>query len=89
MPKHRRRSFTPQFKAQIVLEGLETLFQGGEQRDPDQDRTAECAIRVRLRTARLRFRFLQSAPLPGTRNTLGHSYRRATMGSDREPFHAG
>src|SRR3954454_15548172 len=72
MPKRRRRSFTPQFKAQVVLEvlsglrsqaevarqhklkpeliarwkdialeGLETLFQGGEQRDQDQDRIAE------------------------------------------------
>src|SRR5215207_5194751 len=72
MPKRRRRSLTPQFKAQVVLEvlaglrsqaevarqhklkpeliarwkdialeGLETLFQGGEQRDQDQDRIAE------------------------------------------------
>jgi transposase-like protein len=72
MPKRRRRSFTPQFKAQVVLEvlaglksqaevarqhklkheliarwkevaleGLETLFQSGEQRDQDQDRIAE------------------------------------------------
>ena len=72
MPKRRRRSFTPQFRAQVVLEvlaglrsqaevarqhklkpeliarwkdialeGLETLFQGGEQRDQDQDRIAE------------------------------------------------
>jgi transposase-like protein len=71
MPKRRRRSFTPQFKAQIVLEvlsglknqaevarqnklkpeliarwkdialeGRETLFQGGERRDQDQDRIA-------------------------------------------------
>jgi transposase-like protein len=72
MPRRRRRSFTPQFKARFVLEvlsglksqaevarqhklkpepiarwkdialeGLETLFQGGEQRDQDQDRIAE------------------------------------------------
>jgi transposase len=72
MPKRRRRSFTPQFKAQVVLEvlsglksqaevarqhklkpelvarwkeaaldGLETLFGGGEQRDQDQGRVAE------------------------------------------------
>src|SRR3954454_16104147 len=72
MPKRRRRSFTPQFKAQVVLEvlsglrsqaevarqhklkpelmarwkdialeGLEGLFQGGEQRNQDQDRIAE------------------------------------------------
>jgi transposase-like protein len=72
MPNRRRQSFTPQFKAQVVLEvlagtrsqaevarqhklkpeligrgkdialdGLETLFQGGEQRDQDQDRVAE------------------------------------------------
>src|SRR3982751_5080844 len=72
MPKRRRRSFTPQFKAQVVLEvlsglksqaevarhhqlkpeliarwkdialeGLETLFRGGEQRDHDQDRIAQ------------------------------------------------
>src|SRR4051812_42495995 len=72
MPQRRRRSFTPQFKAQVAIEvlsglkiqadvarqhklkpeliarwkeialdGLETLFQGGEQRDQDQDRIAE------------------------------------------------
>jgi transposase len=72
MPKRRRQSFTPQFKAQVVLEvlsglkyqaevarlhkqkpefiarwkqvaleGLETLFQGGEQRPQDQGRIAE------------------------------------------------
>ena len=70
MPKRRRRSFTPQFKAQVVLEvlaglksqaevarhhklkpeliarwkdvaleGLETLFEAGERRDQDQDRS--------------------------------------------------
>jgi len=72
MPKRRRRSFTPQFKAQVVLEvlsglksqaevarqhklkpeliarwkdialeGMETLFRRGEQRDQDEDRIAE------------------------------------------------
>jgi transposase-like protein len=72
MPRRRRRSFTPRFKArfalevlsglksqaevvrqhqlkpeviarwkEIALEGLETLSQGGEQRDQDQDRIAE------------------------------------------------
>ena len=72
MPKRRRRSFTAEFKAQVVLEvlsgarsqaeiarqhklkpeliarwkdvaleGLETLFRGGEQRDQDQERIAE------------------------------------------------
>jgi transposase-like protein len=72
MPKRRRRSFTPQFKAQDVLEvlaglksqaevarqhklkpeliarwkdaaleGLETLFRGGEKREQDQERIAE------------------------------------------------
>ena len=72
MPKRRRRSFTPQFKARVVLEvlaglkspseiarqhklkpeliarwkdialeGLETLFQGAQQRDQGQDRIAE------------------------------------------------
>jgi transposase-like protein len=72
MPERRRRSFTPQFKAQVVLEvlsglksqaevarqhklkpeliarwkdtaleGLESLFQGDEQRGRDQDRIAE------------------------------------------------
>src|SRR3954466_10657971 len=72
MPKRRRRSFTPQFKAQVVLEvlsglrsqaevarqhklkpeliarwketaleGLESLFRGGEQREQDRDRIAE------------------------------------------------
>jgi transposase-like protein len=76
MPKRRRRTFTAEFKAQIVLkvltgltsqaevarqhklkpervarwkktalEGLETLFQGGEQRDQDDDRIAELEIR--------------------------------------------
>jgi transposase len=72
MPKRRRRSFTPQFKAQVVLEvlsgqrssseaarqhklkpelisrwkeialeGLESLFQGDDQRSRDLDRIAE------------------------------------------------
>src|SRR3954452_1457101 len=72
MPKRRRRSFTPKFKAQVVLEvllgqrssseaarqhklkpelisrwkeialeGLESLFQGDDQRSRDQDRIAE------------------------------------------------
>ena len=72
MPKRRRRSFAPQFKAQVVLEvvsgqrnaseaarqhkrkpelisrwkdialeGLESLFEGDDQRSRDQDRIAE------------------------------------------------
>jgi transposase-like protein len=72
MPKRRPRSFTPQFKAQVVLEvlaglksqaevarqhklkpellsrwkdialeGLESLFQGDDQKSSDQDRIAE------------------------------------------------
>jgi transposase-like protein len=72
MPERRRRSFTPQFKAQVVpevlarlksqaeiarrhklkpeliarweevaLEGLESLFRGGKQRDQDHERIAE------------------------------------------------
>jgi transposase-like protein len=72
MTKRRRRTFTAEFKAQVVLEvlagtrsqaevarqqnlkpkliarwkevaleGLQTLFQSGEQRDQDQDRIAE------------------------------------------------
>jgi transposase-like protein len=78
MPKRRRRTFTSQFKAQVVLEvlsgttsqaeaarkhklkpeliarwkgialeGLETLFRGGEQRDQDQDRISRSASRRR------------------------------------------
>ncbi len=55
MPKRRRRSFTAEFKAQVVLEilsgrssqaeiarqHLESLFQGEGQRCQDQDRIAE------------------------------------------------
>ena len=92
MPKRRRRSFTPQFKAQVVLEvlaglksqaevarqhklkpeliarwkevaleGLETLFRGGEQRDQDQEavfRRSQCSeqeadtLEARQRTQR-------------------------------------
>jgi transposase-like protein len=95
MPKRRRRSFTPQFKAQIVLEvltglksraevarqhklkpeliarwkevaleGLETLFRGGEQRDPDEDRIAELERMVGRLTMELEVAKKASALLP-------------------------
>jgi transposase-like protein len=95
MPKRRRRSFTPQFKAQVVLEvltgltsqaevarqhklkpeliarwkdialeGLETLFQGGEQRDQDQDRIAELERMVGRLTMELEVAKKASALLP-------------------------
>jgi transposase-like protein len=95
MPKRRRRSFTPQFKAQVVLEvlagtrsqadvarqhklkpeliarwkeialdGLQTLFQGGEQRDQDQDRIAELERMVGRLTMELEAAKKASALLP-------------------------
>ena len=95
MPKRRRRSFTPQFKAQVVLEviaglksqaevarqnklkpeliarwkdialeGLETLFQGGERGDQDQDRIAELERMVGRLTMELEVAKKASALLP-------------------------
>ncbi|HLJ97311.1 MAG TPA: transposase [Gemmataceae bacterium] len=87
MPKRRRRTFTPAFKPQVVLEvlagtrsqaeiareqnlkpeliarwkevaleGLQTLFQSGEQRDHDQDRIAELGRMVGRLTMEARSR---------------------------------
>src|SRR5262249_54217093 len=95
MPKRRRRSFTPQFKAQLVLEvlaglksqaeiarqhklkpeliarwkdialeGLETLFQSGEQRDQDQDRIASLERMVGRLTMELEVAKKASVLLP-------------------------
>ena len=104
MPKRRRRSFTPQFKAQVVLEvlaglksqaevarqhklkpeliarwkdialeGLETLFQGGEQRDQDQDRIAELERMVGRLTMELEVAKKASALLPSALRRDGRS----------------
>ena len=95
MPKRRRRSFTPQFKSQVVLEvlsgqrsasesarqhklkpelisrwkdialeGLESLFRGGEQRDQEQDRIAELERMVGRLTMELEVAKKASALLP-------------------------
>ena len=104
MPKRRRRSFTPQFKAQVVLEvlaglksraevarqhklkpeliarwrdvaleGLETLFQAGEQRDQDQDRIAELERMVGRLTLELEVAKKASALLPSALRRDGRS----------------
>ena len=104
MPKRRRRSFTPQFKAQVVLEvlsgtssqaeaarqhrlkpellarwkevaleGLETLFRGGEQRDQDQDRIAELERMVGRLTMELEVAKKVSAWLPSALRRDGRS----------------
>jgi len=95
MRKRRRRTFTAEFKAQVVLEvlsglksqaevarhhklkpeiiarwkeialeGLETLFQGGEQRIQDQDRIAELERMVGRLTMELEVATKASALLP-------------------------
>ena len=95
MPKRRRRSFTPQFKTQVVLEvlaglksqaevarqhklkpelitrwkeialeGLESLFPGGERRDQDQARIAELERMVGRLTMELEVAKKASALLP-------------------------
>jgi transposase-like protein len=95
MPKRRRRSFSAEFKAQVVLEvlsgtssqaeaarqhrlkpellarwkeialeGLETLFRGGEQRDRDEDRIAELERMVGRLTMELEVAKKASALLP-------------------------
>ena len=104
MPKRRRRSFTPQFKAQVVLEvlaglkspseiarqhklkpeliarwkdialeGLETLFQGGEQRDQDHARIAELERMVGCLTMELEVAKKASALLPSALRRDGGS----------------
>src|SRR5262249_7922970 len=104
MPKRRRRSFTPQFKAQVVLEvlaglksqaqvarqhklnpdlsarwkdialeGLEPLFQGGEQRDQEQDRIAELERMVGRLTMELEVAKKASALLPSALRRDGRS----------------
>ena len=104
MPKRRRRSFTAEFKARIVLqvltgahtqaelcrqnglkpeliarwkdialEGLETLFQGGEQRDQDQDRIAELERMVGRLTMELEVAKKASALLPSALRRNGRS----------------
>jgi len=104
MPKRRRRSFTPQFKAQIVLEviaglksqaevarqsklkpelialwkdialeGLETLFQGGERGDQEQDRIAELERMVGRLTMELEVAKKASGLLPSALRRDGWS----------------
>ena len=102
MPKRRRRTFTAEFKAQVVLEvlsglksqaevarqhkrrpeliarwkdialeGLETLFQGGEQRD--QDRIAELERMVGRLTMELQVAKKALALLPSALRRDGRS----------------
>jgi transposase-like protein len=97
MPKRRRRSFTPQFKGQVVLEvlaglksqaevarqhklkpelisrwkdialeGLESLFEGDDQRTRDQDRIAELERMVGRLTMELEVAKKASALLPSS-----------------------
>ncbi len=104
MPKRRRRSFTPLFKAQgvlevlsgqksaseaarqhklkpeliarwkdIALEGLETLFQGDDQRSCDQDRIAELERMVGRLTMELEVAKKASALLPSALRRDGRS----------------
>ena len=104
MPKRRPRSFTPQFKAQVVLEvlaglkcpseiarqhklkpeliarwkdialeGMETLFRGGEQRDQDADRIAELERMVGRLTMELEVAKKASALLPSALKRDGRS----------------
>jgi transposase len=104
MPKRRRRSFTAEFKAQVVLEvltglksqaevarqhklkpelitrwrdialeGLETLFQGGEQGNQDQDRIAELERMVGRLTMELEVAKKASALLPSVLSRSGRS----------------
>jgi transposase len=104
MPKRRRRSFTPQFKTQvvlevltgltsqaeaarqhrlkpeliarwkdIVLEGLEGLFQGEDQRGRDQDRIAELERRIGRRTREREVAKKASALLPSALRRDGRS----------------
>ena len=104
MPKRRRRSFTPQFKAQLVLEvlsgqrsaseaarqhklkpelisrwkdvaleGLESLFQGDDQRSRDQDRIAELERMVGRLTMELEVAKKASTLLPSALRRDGRS----------------
>jgi transposase-like protein len=103
-PKRRRRSFTAEFKAQVVLEvlagqksqaevarqhklkpeliarwkeialeGLETLFQSGEQQSQDQDRIAELERMVGRLTMELEVAKKASALLPAALRRDGRS----------------
>ena len=104
MPKRRRRSFSPQFKAQVVLEvlsgqssaaeaarqhklkpelisrwkdialeGLESLFQGDDQRGRDQDRIAELERMVGRLTMELEVAKKASSLLPSALKRDGRS----------------
>jgi transposase len=104
MPKRRRRSFTPQFKAQVVLEvrsgqrssseaarqhklkpelisrwkeialeGLESLFQGDDQRSRDLDRIAELERMVGRLTMELEVAKKVSTLLPSALRRDGRS----------------
>jgi transposase len=104
MPKRRRRSFTPQFKAQVVLEvlsgqrsasesarqhklkpelisrwtdialeGLESLFEGNDQRSRDQDRIAELERMVGRLTMELEVARKASTWLPSALRRDGRS----------------
>src|SRR3954471_3392930 len=104
MPKRRRRSFTAEFKAQVVLEvlsglksqadvarqhklkpeliarwkkialeGLETLFQGAEQRNEDQERIAELERMIGRLTMELEVAKKASALLPSSLRRDGRS----------------
>ena len=57
----------------IALEGLETLFQGGEQRDQDQDRIAELERMVGRLTMELEVAKKASALLPSALRRDGRS----------------
>ena len=104
MPKRRRRSFTPQFKAQVVLEvlsgqrsasksgrqhklkpelisrwkdiaqeGLESLFEGNDQRSRDQERIAELERMVGRLTMELEVAKKASTWLPSALRRDGRS----------------
>ena len=84
MPKRRRRSFTAEFKARVVLEvrsgvrsqaevarwkditleGLESLFHDGDDRDQARDRIAELERMVGRLTMELEVAKKASALLP-------------------------
>jgi transposase-like protein len=105
MSKRRRRSFTPQFKAQVVLEvlfgtksqaeasrqhklkpeliarwkevaleGLESLFRGGDHRDQDQERIAELERMVGRLTMELKVAKKASVLLPSDLRRDGRSF---------------
>jgi transposase-like protein len=57
----------------IALEGMETLFRGGEQRDQDQVRMAELERRVGRLTMELEVAKKASALLPSALKRSGRS----------------